>query len=93
MTDPRGNVTTFTYDGLGNTTQISNPDTLTTTYKFDSAGNLTKQTDARAVVTNYTYDALDRMLTRTYPADSSLNVSIYLRQRRPRLRHRPSDRA
>ena len=76
VTDPRGNVTAFTYDGLGNTTQISNPDTLTTTYKFDSAGNLTKQTDARAVVTNYTYDALDRLLTRTYPADSTLNVSI-----------------
>ena len=65
-----------TYDGLGNITQISSPDTLTSTFKFDSAGNLTKATDARAVVTNYTYDALDRMLTRTYPVDSTLNVSI-----------------
>jgi len=46
VTDPRGNVTTLTYDGLGNNTQISNPDTLVTSYKFDSAGNLTKATDA-----------------------------------------------
>lgn len=76
VTDPRGNKTTTTYDGLGNVTQISSPDTLTTNYKFDSAGNLTKATDARSVVTNYTWDALDRMLTRTYPADSTLNVSI-----------------
>jgi len=76
VTDAKGNTTTFTYDGLGNTTQISNPDTLTSTYKYDSAGNLTKATDARSVVTNYTWDALDRMLTRQYPADSSLNASI-----------------
>jgi RHS repeat-associated protein len=76
VTDPKGNATAYTYDGLGNTTQISNPDTMTSNFKYDSAGNLTKATDSRAVVTNYTYDALDRMLTRQYPTDTSLNVSI-----------------
>jgi RHS repeat-associated protein len=39
-----------------------------------SSGNLSKQ--SAFAVTNFTYDPLDRPLTRTYPADSTLNVSL-----------------
>ena len=38
--------------------------------------SLTQNTDATGAVTNMTYDALDRILTRAYPADSSINVAF-----------------
>jgi len=49
---------------------------LVTAFVYSPTGNVSSQTDAAGAVMNYTYDALDRLLTRTYPADSSLNVSL-----------------
>lgn len=74
VVDPRGVTTTYAYDGLGNLTQHNSPDSGVTTFVHDAAGNVTQSTDARGIVTNYTYDALNRVLTRSYPASSSLNV-------------------
>ena len=52
----------------------SAPTAARSVFWFDKDGNVSKQ--SAFAVTNYTYDALDRLLTRTYPADSTLNVSL-----------------
>jgi YD repeat-containing protein len=74
VTDGKGNATSFVYDGFGDMIQQVSPDSGKSVFWFDPDGNVTKQ--SAFAVTNATYDALDRMLTRTYPADSSLNVSL-----------------
>ncbi|QHB60517.1 type IV secretion protein Rhs (plasmid) [Ralstonia solanacearum] len=61
VTDPRSLVTTYTVDGLGNTTRQQSPDTGTTNATYDVAGNLTRRTDARGKITRYRYDAVNRM--------------------------------
>jgi len=75
VTDPNGNATTYVYSGFGDAKQQVSPDTGTTVYHYDSDANLTQKTDASSNVTNQTFDALDRVLTTTYPADSTLNVA------------------
>ena len=76
VTDPRGNATTYVYNGFGDTIQQTSPDTLTTIYFYDADSNLTGKNQTGINFSSATYDACDRMLTRTYPADSTLNVSI-----------------
>ncbi len=76
-TDPRSHVTSYVYDGFGDAIQETSPDTYTTVYTYDPDYNLVKQVDALSQETDLAYDALDRLTARTYPADSSLNVSIY----------------
>lgn len=75
VTDPKGNTTSYTYSGFGDVKQEVSPDRGTTVYQYDANGNMTSKTDAASVVTNQTFDALDRVLTTTYPSDSTLNVS------------------
>ena len=75
VTDPNGNATTYVRDGFEDAIQQASPDSGTTVYHYDSDANLTSKTDAASVVTNQTFDALDRVLTTTYPADSTLNVA------------------
>ena len=92
MTDPRSNKTTYVYDGFGDTIQQNSPDILKTIYYYDGDSNVTGKNESGINFSSATYDALDRLLTRTYPADSTLNVSItYDRQRGPRQRHRAID--
>ncbi|MBD9379435.1 RHS repeat protein [Pseudoxanthomonas sp. PXM04] len=74
VTDPKGLNTSYTYNGLGDLTQLQSPDTGTTTYTYDSAGNRASQTDARGVTTTYAHDALNRLTAVNYP-DTALNVS------------------
>ena len=76
VTDPRGNATSFVYDGFGDTIQQNSPDSLKTIYFYDADANLTGKNELGINFSSATYDALDRLLTRTYPADSTLNVSI-----------------
>jgi YD repeat-containing protein len=75
VTDQRGLVTTYQYDGFSNLMQTISPDTGTTSYLYDAVGNRTKQTDARAVVTDYTYDVLNRLTDVTYPTSSLENIT------------------
>jgi RHS repeat-associated protein len=75
VTARNGAVTSYVYDGFGDKIQETSPDRGTTVYYYDGDGNLTSKTDALSVVTNYTYDALDRMLTTSYPASASENVT------------------
>ncbi|MCE6978581.1 RHS repeat protein [Pseudomonas frederiksbergensis] len=76
VTDPRSKVTSYVYDGFGELIQETSPDRGTIVLKFDSDGNVSQQTDANGYVTNMTYDALDRILTRTYPADATLRAAF-----------------
>jgi len=55
--------------------QESNPNTGTAVYYYDTTGNRNKRVAATGAVTQYTYDALDRVLTMTFPADSTENVA------------------
>ena len=76
VTDPKSNATSYVYDGWGDMIQQASPDSGTTIYYYDPDGNVTTKEDASIHYTSATYDALDRPLTRTYPADSSLNVAF-----------------
>ena len=75
VTDQRTLTTSFVYNGFGEVIQRTSPDTGTTVYQRDAAGRITQRTDAKAVVTNYTYDNAHRLLTVSYPANSSLNIT------------------
>jgi len=66
VTDPRGLVTRYTTDGLGNVSALASTDTGTASAGFDAAGNLSSRTDARGKATSYAYDSLNRPTTITY---------------------------
>lgn len=55
ITDPRGLVTSYAYDGLGQKWQQVSPDSGTTSYAY-SASQLTTMTRANGVQTHYYYD-------------------------------------
>ncbi|AWV05743.1 RHS repeat-associated core domain-containing protein [Marilutibacter maris] len=74
VTDPKGLDTVYSYNGLGDLTQLDSPDTGVTTYQYDAAGNRSSQTDARGETTGYGYDALNRLTSVSY-SDSSLDVA------------------
>jgi RHS repeat-associated protein len=76
VTDPRGRQTTTVYDGFGDKIQQNSPDSLKTIYYYDADYNLTGRNQSGINYSSATYDALDRLLTRTYTGDSTLNVSI-----------------
>jgi YD repeat-containing protein len=77
VTDPKHNVTSYVYDGFGDRIQQNNPDTLKTIYYYyDADANLTGRNESGINFSSATYDALDRILTRTYPSASSLNVAF-----------------
>ena len=73
--DQNSHTTSYVYNGFGDVIQQTSPDTGTTVYHYDNNGNLTSKTDAASVVTNQTFDKLDRVLTTSFPADSTLNVA------------------
>lgn len=75
LTDPNSNATAWTRDGFEGVKQEVSPDRGTTVYHYDSDGNITQKVDAASNTVNQTFDALDRALTTTYPADSTLNVA------------------
>ena len=72
--DANGHATGFVLDGFGEEIQRTSPDSGTSVFYYDGDGNLTKKVDALSVTTNYTYDKDDRILTRSYPADSTQYV-------------------
>jgi len=58
--------TTYTYDDLGRTTSVTDPDLGLTTSTYDAAGNLTQTTDANMKVIGVGYDDLDRMIAKQF---------------------------
>ena len=65
--------TSYVRDGFGDIIQTASTDTGTTVFWFDVHGNITKKVDARSIETDMTYDALNRILTKTFPADTAEN--------------------
>lgn len=76
ITDPRGLVTRFVPDGLGQIGSQLSPDSGHTLYTYDAAGNLSARIDARGLRTTYTYDAAGRLSAAQY-ADGSASVYTY----------------
>lgn len=74
VTDPKGLDTNYTYNGLGDLTQLSSPDTGVTSYTYDAAGNRRTQTDSRGITATYSYDGLGRLTSVAYPT-SALDVA------------------
>ncbi len=76
VTDPLTDVTTNIVDGFGDLIQQTSPDSGKTVFHFDADANQTQKVDALSVTANATFDALDRIASRSYPADSTQNVSF-----------------
>ncbi|QWP76538.1 RHS repeat protein [Lysobacter sp. K5869] len=74
VTDPKNLNTDYGYNGLGDQTRLSSPDTGVSTFTYDSAGNRKTATDARGITETYSYDALNRMTSVVYPTPG-LNVA------------------
>jgi len=75
VSSPTGVATADVYDGFGDVIQENNPNTGAVVYYYDSTGNRIKRVAATGAVTQFTFDALDRVLTMTFPADSTENVA------------------
>jgi RHS repeat-associated protein len=60
MTDPGGNVWSFTYDMLGRQSTAADPDSGTRVSTYDAAGRLATSKDANGRVIAYDYDQLGR---------------------------------
>jgi YD repeat-containing protein len=61
----------FSYDNLSQLLSALNPETGTVNYSYDLDGNVTSKTDARGISTSYQYDPLNRVISKTYPTDTS----------------------
>jgi RHS repeat-associated core domain len=80
VTDPRGLVTSYAHDGLGQLWQQVSPDTGTTSFVYDSYGRRSSMTRADGTQTTYGYDGLNRRtsvsaggLTQSFAYDSCTN--------------------
>lgn len=74
--DPKSNTTSYVYNGFGDLIQQTSPDSGVTVYTYDPDSNLTDRVQAGINFTSATYDALDRISTRTYPLDSTINEAF-----------------
>ncbi len=73
ITDPKGLLTRFKYNGFGEMTGISSPDAGVVTMTLNSVGALATRTDARGITAIYSYDSLNRPVSVSFP-DSSQNI-------------------
>lgn len=67
VTDHKGNVVEYTYDGNGNQTSMTYPDDSVVTYTYDGVGNLEMVTEDDGRVTSYAYDGMGRVVRMEYP--------------------------
>lgn len=74
LTDFKGLVTIYSFDGLGNRTELNSPDTGITQYPaHDGNGNVLTMIDAQTQTTTYTYDVLNRVDFITYNDGSTVD--------------------
>jgi YD repeat-containing protein len=75
-TDPKGNVVTNSFDGLGRLTQksedLGDSAATLTQWGYDDADNVTSLTDDNGHVTSYSYDAANRLSVKTYENDKTV---------------------
>ena len=67
VTDHKGNVIEYTYDEVGNQTNLTYPDKSTVTNSYDALGQLTQMTDGEGGKYTYTYDDAGNVTKLTYP--------------------------
>jgi len=76
-TDPLGDATAMTYDGMGHLQSIQGPISgQKYTYAYDNVGRVAAATDPAGSTIRYTYDAADRPISVTYP-DGTSTVRSY----------------
>jgi RHS repeat-associated protein len=73
-TDPLGDLTSSTYDDVGNQTSTIDATNHATTFAYDAANHLASVTDARNGVTAYTYDDVANLVSRT---DANNHVTTF----------------
>ena len=65
LTDPDSNITTFTYNAIGEQTEVTSPSVnsgsgVSSTTEYDADGEVIETTDADGRQTTYSYDSLGR---------------------------------
>ena len=60
-TDPRGKVTSYTYDTAGNVAGMTNPLGHVSSYLYDGAGRVTRSTEPNGLQTSMAYDPRGRL--------------------------------
>ncbi|WP_414169926.1 LamG-like jellyroll fold domain-containing protein [Streptoverticillium reticulum] len=70
-----GATTTWTYDGIGNVTQVTDPLQHTDQYVYDQLGDVAQVTDARKGVTRSVYDANGEALSVTTPSGAQTQAT------------------
>ena len=68
-------VTSSSYDSLGNLLTSTDANGKTTEYAYDPNGNLIQVTDALNQITHYAYDAMDRLISQTDPLGNTTQFS------------------
>ena len=66
-TDHRGDRVEYTYDGVGNQTEIRYPDGTKAAYEYDLVRNQTKVTETDGSETTFAYDGMARVTEMHYP--------------------------
>ena len=67
VTDHKGNVVKYDYDGNGNQTVMTYPDGSKVNYTYDGKGNMTSVTESDGRTTRYQYDGMGRVTRMEYP--------------------------
>ena len=67
VTDPIGQITSYSYDDLGRQGRVVSPETGTTEFTHDEAGNVTSRRDNLNRLISYAYDGLNRPTEIAYP--------------------------
>ncbi|MEF8730116.1 MAG: Calx-beta domain-containing protein [Accumulibacter sp.] len=75
LTDQRGNVTRYEYDGNGNLGRVEYADGTTDRYVYDASGRVTEATNGRGQATMFAYDAQGRVTEKLYSDGTRLNYA------------------
>ena len=76
ITDANNNLTTITYDSLGQKRAMTDPDMGTWSYTYNSYGELESQMDARGVEITFDYDDLGRLTRKDYDTSNAPEVGL-----------------